>query len=546
MAIPMGTTARQLRKTAGVLPGGVIVLGVLTWWWPGYRSWGAMSAGLILSLILWVSWRIVAGRRTVAGHPFYWALLIPAAMGLYHLLWLSWDSSATTAGLGGAMTVTLLFQLALLVAGVMLVQSAFASDTRSGFITGPLFPSVFSLSVCLGASAAAVWAPVVLPRDAMALLACAGALGTIGALSPLTDSNSGTDSRAATAVLVACGALLVSVCLLAAKVSSVSLYITAAMLAGCMLLSLLRGSRSRKIPVVAAVAVGVVLVVSVFVQASGAEDPAAMLLGRGEAALLEADLADAGLAVLDASLGRPALILLLTVSGASGVWLLMSRPASNIARVRAACWTSACGLSLVAMLSAGGLFIPAVTAALALFWGLLPAMCGTANVPRSGAWLLAVLVGLMIVLGASASSGLLGWSVSALGGSDHTMHAVSGFLLALVLAWLMGARNVWLGVAGIVLAAFAGVAGELLQSFVPGRGASLESWLAVLGGNAGRDAWASVAAQLDDIVLHAVGAVAVLVFYLPAMGARWCESPDAPPATGSKLGRIEEAFVDDS
>ncbi|MGC9454213.1 MAG: hypothetical protein ACP5HU_05060 [Phycisphaerae bacterium] len=526
MAIPTGTTARQISVPARLLPAAVVVLGVLTWWWPGYRAWGAMSAGMVLSLTLWVLWRIVDGRRTVPGHPLHWVLLLPAAMGLYHLLRLSWDTSVVTAGLGGAMSVTMLFQLALLGVGLMLTQSAFSCSKAPTAAA-----TLFSLVVCLGAAAAAAWAPAGLPRAPMALLACAGAISVTGALSPLAERESpaAAERWTATAVLAGCGVLLVSVCVLAAKVHSESLPMTAAVLGGCMIVSLLRGRRLRVFALLAAAAAVAVLAVWMAVEAGGSEDPGALLLGTGEAGLLEADVRSSGLDLLIAWVGAPVTWCGIIGAGLAGLWLLSFRLPSRAARMRAACWTAAAGLSLAALLSAGGPFIPAVTLATAAFWGLLPAMCGAPVAPRSGLWLLGVLVGLLLVLGLSQGSGLVGWSASALGGSDRVLHAVGGFLLALVPAWLLGSRNVRLGVLAIALAALAGPAGEMLQMLVPGRGASLESWSAVIGGTAGPEAHRSVMAQIDDVVLHAVGSALVLVLYLPAMGARWCESPDAAP-----------------
>ena len=44
MAIPVGTTSRQLEWLARWLLAGVVVLALLTCWWPGYRSWGTVVA----------------------------------------------------------------------------------------------------------------------------------------------------------------------------------------------------------------------------------------------------------------------------------------------------------------------------------------------------------------------------------------------------------------------------------------------------------------------------------------------------------------------
>ncbi|MFP3936995.1 MAG: hypothetical protein ACLFVW_01545 [Phycisphaerae bacterium] len=523
MAIPTGTTAKQLSLPARLLPAAVVVLGVLTWWWPGYRAWGAMSAGLILSLTLWVLWQVLEGRRSVRGHAFHWALLPPAAVALYHLLRLSWDASAVTADLGGAMSVTMLYQLALLAAGVMLIQSAFSSPPA------PTLPAaVFSLALCLGAAAGAAWAPEALSRDPMALLACAGAVATVGTLAPLArrQSPASTESWSTKAVLIGSGVLVVSVCVLAVRASTVALPVTAAVAGACLLVSLARGRLMRAGVIVAVGMAGLALAMWVVVEAVGSDYPSAVLLGTGEAGLLDSSVATPGLEVLSSWTGRPAMLCLLLAASLATLWPLLRLPATATERVRAGCWAAGSALSLAALFSAGGFFIPAVTPAVAMFWGLLPAMCGVASPSRSGGWVLAVLLGLMLMLGLSQSSGLVGWSAAALGGSDRTLHAVTGFLLALVLVWLMGARSVWWGVVGVLLAMVAGGVGEVLQSFVPQRGAPPETWLAVIAGSAGEDGRKLVANQLDDVVFHALGSAAVLILYLPAMGAKWCESAD--------------------
>jgi hypothetical protein len=529
MALPIGTTARQLRTLARWLLAGLVLLGVSTWWWPGYRAWGALSAGLVLVLTLWLLWRIVAADRTVPGHSVQMAWLVPAVVALYHLLRVQPGGAVAGEGLSGAMTVTLLLQLALLAAGVMLAQSLLPKVTDRPPV---VLPALCSLALCGGAFAASAWTPAGLPRQPAALLACAAGLGAAGAVMPsVRAAGSRWVRRAAT---VGCTAAVVGVCAIAARLSETAVEVAALLLAGSVLVALGRGRWLRVGAVIAAAVAFAALLACLAARTAGGPDVPLLWLGRGEAALTDATVARGGLELLTEALGVPAVGALLVGLAAAAAWLISQREPAWGGWVRASCWTTAAGLSVAALLSEGGLFLPAVTLAVAVLWGLLPAMCGAAARRSNGLWLLGVLVALMVVLGLSRRSGMVGWASMALGGSDRTLHLVSGFLLAMVLAWLLGARRVKLGLLGILLSVLAGAAAEVLQSMLTGRGMPPSGWLAVLAGSASPAMQRGTMDQLDDFVLHAVGAVVVVVPYLLAVGSRWCESAEAgmPPARG--------------
>ena len=110
----------------------------------------------------------------------------------------------------------------------------------------------------------------------------------------------------------------------------------------------------------------------------------------------------------------------------------------------------------------------------------------------------------MLMLGLPRRTGLVSWSAAVFRMQDYAMHGVVGFFLAMSLEWLMGARRVWLGVAGAGVSILAGAAGELVQYVATDR-----------------------QAQWSDFRAHAVGSAAALVPYLLAVGSRWWESPDA-------------------
>ena len=80
MAIAAGTTSRQVQALARWTVVGLIVVGVSAWGRPSFRAWGGATAGLLAAFALWVMAKTLSADRSVAGHPVYLVLLIPAAV----------------------------------------------------------------------------------------------------------------------------------------------------------------------------------------------------------------------------------------------------------------------------------------------------------------------------------------------------------------------------------------------------------------------------------------------------------------------------------
>jgi len=124
MAISIGTTSRQLGGLVRWAFAGVMIVGMLTWWWPGYRAWGALAASILGVFALWLLLQIVSGKNSVPGYPVHLVLLVPALILTYHL-------GATGLGmhrgqrsvLGGAMNLSMIFHFVLLAGGIFLSQS---------------------------------------------------------------------------------------------------------------------------------------------------------------------------------------------------------------------------------------------------------------------------------------------------------------------------------------------------------------------------------------------------------------------------------------
>jgi len=500
---------------------GVVVLGMLTWWQPGYRTWGALALALLVACALWLMWRTILGDRSVPGNPVYLALLGPAAMLTYHLSITGLGPEpAEAAGLAGAINISMIFQIALLAGGVMLTQSFLPRAIGYGMVL-----RICGAAMMGGAAAAIVWGQAGPVRSALAMLGFAG----IGVwLLPLWGAATGgrgagvSQLRRREMRLGCVGVAIVAAVLLGLRAPR-----EAAVAAGVVAWTLIVGGlvfrpgrgwmRAVMIPVV----VGAVLVL-LFKLLGGPllafELGPQPLIGIGEKAFTEVSAAETGLVVLVRTVGWAATLWLVGGLLLCILWLLWrGRNAEPAARPGALVWTATAVLAGCALLGRGGLFIPAVTLGAAFTWGLLPAMLGCSSRSRPGWILLAMLISLMLLLGLARKGGLAVWSAEAFGTGEVFLHAAGGFGLAMVLAWLMGGRKVWLGLLGIFVAALLGGAGELLQGVASRRGVEFTDWLA-----------------------HAVGSGIAVLPYLLCIGARWCESPDArdnPPDTGSPLWR---------
>ena len=85
MAIPIGTTARNLETLARWMLAGVVIVGMLCWSMPGFKIWGALAIGLLMVWVLWLLWRTVQADRTIPAHPIHLALIVPVMILIFHL-----------------------------------------------------------------------------------------------------------------------------------------------------------------------------------------------------------------------------------------------------------------------------------------------------------------------------------------------------------------------------------------------------------------------------------------------------------------------------
>ncbi len=85
MALPAGTTARQVRALARWALAGVVVVVLATGWWPSLRGWGACAGLLGVVLTLWVMAQMLRGDRSMPAHTMHLVLAVPMCVLGAHL-----------------------------------------------------------------------------------------------------------------------------------------------------------------------------------------------------------------------------------------------------------------------------------------------------------------------------------------------------------------------------------------------------------------------------------------------------------------------------
>jgi len=522
MAIPIGTTSRQLGALVRWMYLAMTVTGLLSWWWPSYLAWSALMGGLTVAMLLWLCWQTVTINRTIPGHPIYWVLLLPGAVLTYHLARTGLVARSDYAGsLAGSLNLSMLLHLGLLAIAVVLSQSLLP---RAISHTG--VASICGAAMMGGGILAGLWedaGPVEIP---MSLVGFGGVAVWLSPLwrptIPSSPVGPGPPPErlelriSCLIVAVAAGGLLAWNCPGAAMLAAVG--------AGLVLVfaAAISARRSRRMLVSGAVlVVGGGLAAAVWAPGLGellprggpllglGEEAFGQVLAEGERKVSAVSAADSGLYILVRTVGLP--VALLTAAGllvCLATFLLRARRDHAGDRAQSVAWTVASALSATALFAPGGLFIPAVVLAIALTWGLTAGAAGRSATPRPGVLVLVGLVALIALMGVSRGNGLITWAANSFWpgqSSDKLIHAIFGLVLAMTLAWLMGARKLLWGLAAIVLGALAGGAGEVIQYVtVTRRGVEWGDWGA-----------------------HAVGSILAVIPYLLCVGARLCESPDA-------------------
>lgn len=513
MAIPVGTTSRQLCLIARWSLVWLMVLGPLSWWWVGYRSWGGLTAGMLVVMGLWLMWRTAADNRTVPGHPLHVILVVPAAILAWHFVKHSMAAGSLPAGaLGGELDLSMLFHLGLLALAVMLTQSLLPAAARH--VVGL---AVCGLAMMVGPVTAVAWQQTLEARNALAMQGFAGVavwLSLLWGLAPSDDGGPVPHALRRRDLRLACIGLATAASVVMARMAPeatvrAGTVVGLAMISGALLF---RRHRVVLLVVGGVLSAGGLHVTALLTGSITGFDPAgAGWFGGGEEAFGRLSAGSNGVAILLATIGWAGLVWVVGGGCLCVGWLLRQGVLRGADQGRSVVWLAATGLATASLLSGGGAFMPTGTLIAAFTWGMLPAMLGSTPKRRPGIVLLVPILALMLAMGMAWSSGLVVWMVKSFGWGDKMLHGVSGMLLAAVLAWLLGSRCWWRGLLAIVAAALAGGAGELAQRVVASwRGADLADWGA-----------------------HAAGSALVVIPYLLCMGSRLCESADVIPGAAA-------------
>ncbi|MBI5723849.1 MAG: hypothetical protein HZA50_07825 [Planctomycetes bacterium] len=501
MYLKAGTNESQFGRIACWTLAALIMFGMLSWWHPSYDTWGAMSAGLMVVLVMWLIWRLVGGDRTLPGNPLQLVVLGPAAVMAWHTASSIIHDPAGQSGMAGAMNASLLYHMGLTALSVMLVQSLLHSAADHDAVV-----SVAGLSMSLGAMFAVLLTDKPFAAQALVLTCYAGLAVWLTPVWRCPGRRKETHWLPGARQLAVAGRIVFAVAVAAViaharpRESLPAIVISAGTIIFCLLAFRFSGWALASViaVMIGSGATWAILHGEFVFDAIGNPSEAA---GIGENAFARLGARDSGLAIVGASTGFAGLIWTTAAFLAAIVLMLhQARQLDFPGRAAAATWACATALIGSAMLGPAGMFMPSVNLALGLTWGLAPAIMGSLPQKRTGLWLAAAMAVFLLLLGLAPNEGLAGWGVDSLGGSDKILHVAAGLLAGLTFAWFAGMKNTWLGALAVIVVVAAGGVGEILQGQFTIRGMEAGDWDA-------------------DII----GAAAALVIYLLCRGARLCE-----------------------
>lgn len=489
--IPIGTTSRQLEAIARWMLVAVALVGMAMWWWPAFASWGAAGGALLAVWALWFLCKIAGVDHRVPGNPVYLALLGPLAVWGYHLArtCLGWAGHSHTP-LDGTLNVSAVYQIMLLALTVLLSQGLLArglGQAWTAFICtaavtgGAVFTSYVARSSPLNAAAA--------------LVGLGGAVAMASFALPRGPAQLERRLAIGAIVAAAVGAL--------AWASPYAVAAAALISAANILLDAAMTQRWRWRLGIPGLVLAAALSLSFLPYKLLGRVLSASLFGTGEGVYNDLNAADSGLAIMLGAIGIVGVLSLVVGCLACSAWLMRASKFGGDS-AQGIVWSCAACIATMALLAGGGLFSPAVTAAVGLLWGLA-AVQSRRPARRYPGWLVVgILLGCLLLLGMTDTDGVVLWSARAFGYGDPLLHTLAGAFTALGLCWFMGSRRtVWGLVAVAISIAFGGL-GEIAQYLASSRDA-----------------------EWDDFYRHAVGSILVAIPYLLVMGARLQESSAA-------------------
>ncbi len=494
MVTDVPPTVRQIDRIGRVVFAALLTTGAMAWSVPSLSSWAALAGGILATFLLWLIARTVEGCRKIPGNGWLLLPVIPAAVLTVHCL-LGPFRTDDPYVLAGAMNVSAIFHLLLLLLGILLCQ-----DMLAGTQHRQLVVSFCAGALMLGALLSGLARSEPILADALGLQA--GLATTVWFWTWWPDRfrpAERLDRPWRRALAIAPGASWLA-WQMVRPVDPLSLAILAVAIAA----AAIGLGKARRVWLALAGWCALAAARS-FWTAGGAFWPVLpgglSALGRGEQALQGVWQGDSGWSLLLGGIGwigTGAVVAL-----ALAVWIVSLGGAARRTAdpTRALAILLGAVLGPLCLLAAGGTMIGSTSLGLMLAWGLVPAATRRPAHRRwPGLFLVGIFLAFLLLIGIVARQGLVVWIVVVLGGRDIFLHAVAGLLLTLLLFWYLGSRSLLWGAGALVLAVGAGGLGEAIQML-----------------------WTQRSTQWKDFWAHLTGSLIAVVPYLLCMGARLAE-----------------------
>ena len=462
------------------------VLGGLLLWRPGFGAWAIVSVGILLSLTLYMVEAIVNTQNRLPSNKLQAIFLSIAGIVILHLfaMWMKITPSTSCLGAIGSSVV---FQFALISAGVLLVQVYAWQDVFLQFFK---HASVCLLMIGCSIAGIAIAGPTTRAQIGCVPIFLAGAcvvtiwsLGLIKKYSPNAFSGFQNVVKEKVLKVLYLSVAIVFSLLLLLFISLEAFLIAILVAIFCIGLYYLTVKHDTAKPAWIFTCIWSLISVITVV----ATKPVALevtLFGFGERGFYAVSAINPGAHVLLSITGLLGLIIF--IAGVFGIccWLVTGAKRGFPRQIiRAAISAASLCLAAGAFLSTGGFSTPVSTLAIIIAGGLLYQNAGIEKFANEnsvakysvktapGIYIVCALAGVFAVAGIAGFPGLLGEMGIVFGLNDKSIHMLSGAIIALVLSWWLGKFHWLLGFVGIGLACGVGYFGEYIQGLVStGRG----------------------------------------------------------------------------
>ena len=453
-------------------------------WRPGYYAYSLLTGGVLLLWTFFLFDDIGRGINRVQGNAVYWIFLGLGVILGGHLLADQYLPQVESSYLFGSVNISMCYHLGLISVAILLAQRI--GDIKS---IGKIFPDALAVLLGLVGGVTATFLPDGPGRDSLWLI---GACGVCIWLTPFVrafSKNQGSNfsfadrpSHEKVKLILRLFAACCVAVLLLATMNLFCLYV----LAGCIVVVsvLVAVARIGK-PVFCWIAAGLGGAAVLGILFACGQMQFLGVLGMGEKGFSHVYGGSSGVSILLATTGWAGL-LVVVLGGFVIASLGLLRVKQNMPGqlIPAGIWVLATFIASAGFLSPGGYVSLASVIALAVTWGLWSKMVISQPAKTRSPWglLIAVLsfLGLATIV---SNPGLLSAMGATCGLADKGQHFLAGFLITIIVAWVLGKRYWWLGLLGVVLAILLGGLAEIVQKeFSLVRAMQMTDWKAHIRG----------------------------------------------------------------